>query len=277
LVNEGYSINVVQSDKWPHLHSYDAQQLLPEYAKWYLAAEVKPRSESYPKHLLDQVNSSRTGKHVTSLGWGADRSAGPNVDSMTAEEQIEYAMQQSLGQNNGGGAFGGGGLAMAEDPELAHALALSMKGQFGDGGDLNNGNAARPQSAADDDDEEAMLATALALSMEQDAKEQPDGDLAAESIDVVAEPAESEDNVCSIHLRLPRNKRLERRFKTEHTLNEVANFVKSEDSSFRRIIFVCPPSNSYHAMDITLDVICKELNSHKLSFIVKENQNIEKE
>merc|ERR1719385_680533 len=93
------------------------------------------------------------------------------------------------------------------------------------------------------------------------------------SIEVVEEPNEDEDNVCSIQLRLPQNKRVERKFKAQHTLNEVANFVKSQDSSFNDIVFVCPPMNSYHDMDLTLESICKELNSHKLAFIVKENQN----
>ena len=48
-----------------------------------------------------------------------------------------------------------------------------------------------------------------------------------------------------------------------------------QDSSFKNIVFVCPPMNSYHDMEMTLETICKELNSHKLSFIVKENQNKE--
>merc|ERR1719242_835450 len=87
-------------------------------------------------------------------------------------------------------------------------------------------------------------------------------------IKVVEEPDEDEDNVCSIQLRLPHNKRVERRFKA-HTLSEVANFVKSQDSSFNDIVFVCPPMNSYNDMDVTLDAICTELNSQKLAFIVK--------
>merc|ERR1711920_754715 len=95
------------------------------------------------------------------------------------------------------------------------------------------------------------------------------------TIDVVDEPAADDDNVCSIQLRLSQNKRMERRFKVEHTLNDVANFVKAEDTSFKNIVFVCPPMNSYDDMEMTLETICKELNSYKLAFIVKENQNVD--
>ena len=260
LANDGYSINVVQSDKWPHLHSYDAQQLLPEYCKWYMAKDVKARSESYPKHLLEQVDKSRTGKHVTNLGWGSANGGG----GMTADQQMQYAMQQSLGQSGGGiNGFGGDGMGMAEDPELAHALALSMndhntnsKGNQGHSMMGNNGNELG-------DDEEALLATALAMSMEEDQKSADvngDGDeeeavtdaVMEEEIEVVDEPEEDAENVCMIQMRLPGNKRIGRRFLAEHTLNDVANFVKSEVCSLCHHCILCTSAMNSFVLNRTL-------------------------
>merc|ERR1712079_118708 len=157
----------------------------------------------------------------------------------------------------------GSAMGMEEDPELAHALALSMNNK-------NNSNRNTESEKNEttnctenmDEDEESMLATALAMSMEEDEKGTEKEEKV--SIEVVEEPNGDEDNVCSIQLRLPQNKRVERRFKAQHTLKEVANFVKSQESSFNDIVFVCPPMNSYHDMDLTLESICKELNSHKL-------------
>merc|ERR1712154_436172 len=123
--------------------------------------------------------------------------------------------------------------------------------------------------------EDPELAHALALSMKHNKNKENEENIKSESAkqQVVEEPDEKEADVCSIQLRLPKNKKIERRFKKKHTLNDVANFVKSQDSSFDDIVFVCPPMNSYHDMQLSLDAICKELNSQKLAFIVKENQN----
>merc|ERR1719237_1000238 len=124
---------------------------------------------------------------------------------------------------------------------------------------MNNGNAVV-------NDEEAMLAQALAMSMETDEKSDENANdnpkmetddveniEQNEQIVIVDEPAADEENVCSIQLRLPQNKRLERRFKAEHTLQDVANFVKAEEKGFKNIVFVCPPMNSYDDMELTLE------------------------
>merc|ERR1712157_231183 len=119
-----------------------------------------------------------------------------------------------------------------------------------------------------------LMQKALAMSMEQDDDESVKNNKKKDlEIEIVEEPDEKESDVVIIQLRLPKNIKIERRFKQEHTLNDVSNFVKSKDSSFNDIIFVCPPMNSYNDMDMTLNMICKELNSQKLAFIVKENQN----
>merc|ERR1719410_343006 len=125
------------------------------------------------------------------------------------------------------------------------------------------------KNVKNEDDEDALLQQALAMSMEKD-EEVVENE---KEIIVVEEPDEKEDGVCIIQLRMPQNKKIERRFKKEHTLNDVANYVKSQDASFDDIIFVCPPMNSYNDMEMKLDAICTELNSQKLSFIVKENAN----
>jgi len=170
------------------------------------------------------VNKSRNGQEVTGLGWGN-------------------------GGNND--VYGDMGMGNMDDPELAHALALSMKHE---------------QNIQHEQDEDALLQQALAMSMQDEQVE-------VVEIVVVDEPDEKESNICNILLRMPKNQRIERRFKQEHRLNDVANFVKSKDSSFGDIVFVCPPMNSYNDMDMTLEAICKDLNSTKLSFIVKENKN----
>ena len=88
---------------------------------------------------------------------------------------------------------------------------------------------------------------------------------------------ENEANCCMIQLRLSQNKRIKRRFKKEHKLKDVADFVRSEDETFekKKIIFVSPPMASYDDMEVDLQSICKELCAKNLSFIVKENQNKE--
>uniref|UniRef100_A0A7S0XME4 ubiquitinyl hydrolase 1 n=1 Tax=Elphidium margaritaceum TaxID=933848 RepID=A0A7S0XME4_9EUKA len=290
LQNDGYSIFVVRSDKWPHLHSYDAEQLLPPYAKWYLVSSIKARTDTYPKELLAQVNKSRNGDHVTGMGWG-----GTGTQGMTQDQMLEYAMMQSMG--GGGGAQStnanaphGYGLAN-EDPELAEALKLSVLSNTGGDGNNQHNNHNHNQNMQMDMemDEDAMLQQALAMSMERQATETEKQTTQAsentttsnkeetmqveKKVVVVDEPDESDVDACSILLRFPGNKRIERRFKRQHTLEEVAAFVKSEDSSFSTIVFVCPPSHSYHDLGMKLQSICDELNSKKLSFIVKENDN----
>eukprot|EP00486_Rosalina_sp_Unknown_P001685 CAMPEP_0201567108 /NCGR_PEP_ID=MMETSP0190_2-20130828/7414_1 /ASSEMBLY_ACC=CAM_ASM_000263 /TAXON_ID=37353 /ORGANISM="Rosalina sp." /LENGTH=465 /DNA_ID=CAMNT_0047986693 /DNA_START=53 /DNA_END=1450 /DNA_ORIENTATION=+ len=299
LANDGYSIFVIRSDTWPHLHSYDPQQLLPPYAKWYLHTDIKDRSETYPKHLLEQVNKSRNGQNVTALGaWGGNNTfsggnnnggATVNLSAMTQEEQLQYAMMQSAATNNNNTNNNNNGNNMAnEDPELAHALAISMNAYNENKNNNNNNNNGNAMNV---DDEDTLLAQALAMSMEQDndndktnnenentntnesnPKEEEVDD---KKMEIVEEPPLDDDNACIIQLRLPQNKKIERRFKKEHKLGDVSNFVKSEDSSFTNIIFVCPPMDSFNDMDMSLEEICKKLNAKKLSFIVKENANKE--
>eukprot|EP00484_Ammonia_sp_Unknown_P006871 CAMPEP_0197074188 /NCGR_PEP_ID=MMETSP1384-20130603/210983_1 /TAXON_ID=29189 /ORGANISM="Ammonia sp." /LENGTH=467 /DNA_ID=CAMNT_0042513029 /DNA_START=86 /DNA_END=1489 /DNA_ORIENTATION=+ len=296
LQNDGYSIFVVRSDNWPHLHSYDAHQLLPPYAKWYLATEIKDRSETYPKELLDQVNKSRNGLHVTGLGaWaGNNQPAQVDLSQMTQEEMLQYAMMQSVNANHNHNTnqFGGDNLhgLANQDPELAEALAMSMSA-YNNGNDADNSNNSTQNKKEeadghvemDVDDEDALLQQALAMSMEQEAQKKEENEEETEikkneaeqaaKSEIVDEPDESDADCCSIVFRMPQNKRLERRFKKQHTLQCVADYVKSEDASFKNVIFVCPPMNSYDDMEMTLETICKELNSKKLSFIVKENAN----
>jgi len=263
LSNDGYSIFVVRSDEWPHLHSYDPQQLLPPYCKWRLAKDIKARGDTYPKHLLEQVGKSRNGQTVTSMGWGQQ------PQQMSNDEMLQYALQQSMGGNNHNNIYGDMGMGNADDPELAHALALSMK-QAGITGDKQE------EDDVGMEDEDALMQKALAMSMEQDENENEKGKSKDSNMEIVAEPDEKESDVVIIQLRLPKNIKIERRFKQKHTLNDVSNFVKSKDTSFNDTVFVCPPMNSYNDMDMTLNAICKELNSQKLAFIVKENQNKEK-
>ena len=243
---------MVRSDNWPHLHSYDPQQLLPPYAKWYLSNNVKDRSETYPKHLLEQVNKSRNGQHVTSLGvWGGNNNIANsgginNINNMTQEEKLQYVMMQSMetGTGTGTGIGGGGGGTMAnQDPELAHALALSMNAYNGNNNGNNNGNTMNVDNNDgddDDDDNDALLQQALAMSMEQDNDNNDNTDNKPiknedepkveedKKMEIVEEPSENEENTCIIQLRLPQNKRIERRFKKDHKLADVSNFVKSK-------------------------------------------------
>eukprot|EP01083_Nonionella_stella_P006293 18311_1 len=269
LTNDGYSIFVVRSDNWPHLHSYDPQQLLPPYAKWYVAPEVKARADTYPKHLLDQVNQSRNGQNVTSLGWGDTN------NNMNQDDMLQFALQESA-QDADPNMYD----MRQQDPELAHALALSMQQNNGNNNNHNTKQEEAVNDAEELEDEDVLLQQALAMSMMKDNNEEDqqqemnDNDQDMEdNKDIVSEPDESEEDCCSIQLRLPQNKRIERRFKIQHTLRDVAVFVKSQDASFNDIVFVCPPMHSYHDKELTLDAICKELNSKKLAFIVKENEN----
>ena len=218
LSNDGYSIFVVRSDEWPHLHSYDPQQRLPPYCKWRLAVDIKPRMETYPKHLMEQVGKSRNGQHVTSLGWGNQQQ---NMNGMSQDEMLQYALQQSVNDVSNAAIYSNMGMGNMDDPELAHALALSMK----EDANNNNGN-----GKAEVDDEDALLQQALAMSMQQDEQMEvvENNEESANILLVVDEPDEKEADVVGIQLRLPENERIERRFKKEHTLGDVANFVKSK-------------------------------------------------
>eukprot|EP01084_Bolivina_argentea_P037255 68883_1 len=249
LTNDGYSIFVCRGD-WPHLHSYDPHQLLPKYAIWRLATIVKSRTDTYDKNLLSQVNKSRNGQEITGLGWGNNGN-----NNLSQDQMLQMALQQSMMQQNNNmnmNTNNNMGGYQQEDPELAHALALSMNEQNKNKNSNSNSNQnGNTNNSMDLDDEEAMLAKALAMSMDQDENK--------EDIEIVDEPDENDKDVCIIQLRLPKNKKISRRFKGEHTLNDVANYVKSEDQSFKSIIFVCPPNKSYNDMEMKLEVITKEL------------------
>eukprot|EP01084_Bolivina_argentea_P300976 519107_1 len=157
-----------------------------------------------------------------------------------------------------------------DDSELAHALAMSMQGN----GNNNNNNVNNINTNYNgNDDEDTMLQKALAMSMEQNKNNNNSGNKKDmdedKKIEIVDEPDENDTDCCTIQLRLG-NIRIKRRFKKEHKLNDVANFVKSKDSKYNSIVFVCPPMNRYDDMNMELDTVSKELNSKKLSFSVKE-------
>ena len=272
LTNDGYSIFVCRGT-WPHLHSYDAHQILPGYAKWYLADNIKSRADTYDKKLLEQVNKSRNGQHVTGMGWGKN-----NNNNMSQEQLLQMALQQSMMQNQNN-AYGGNMGNMSQDQMLQHALQASMQSNNHNNNNMsqdqmlqhalqqslmqnnnnnhnhnnmhgisadpqlqaalqasiqsnnnnnnnnynNNNSNNKKENSMDMDDEEAMLQQALAMSMAEEENNDKKMD-----IEIVDEPDKNDENSCSIQLRLPKNKRIERRFKTQHTLNDVANFVKSQ-------------------------------------------------
>merc|ERR1719491_1253806 len=183
--------------------------------------------------------------------------------------------------------------SMAEDPELAHALALSMKD--GTNGNTNSNSNTNSHSNSvqvmEVDDEAALLQQALAMSMQNETdqnentgdhnnnKSQKQSEIEIEDkekkeeVVIAEEPDAEEKDCCLIQLRFANNKAIKRRFRRTDLLEDVAHFAKSVDASLKNVVFVCPPNASYHELGISLDAVCTELGSKMLSFRVKENQN----